>query len=119
MSEDFRASEIELKKNIEVLEGTFSKFGLEVVNVGVEYGTWLLGGKGIMFYCEIMSNEDLPEGASYHVKVNVYDSNGNLISMSSESIDADEFVGYDTLSIKVCHESIHDEAAKARVYLTK
>ena len=106
MTEKFRASEIELKKNFEILDGTFSKFGFEVMNVGIEYAD-MLGGKGIKFFCEIMSNEDMPEDAIYHIKVNVYNNNGDLISMGSDMIDTNDFTGYDTLEVVVFHESIH------------
>lgn len=118
MSNDFRACENELKKNIEILDGTFSKFGLEVTNVGVDYAD-MLGGKGIKFYCEIMSNVDLYEASYLKIKVNVYTADGNLISMGETSLNVDEFTGYDTIQVTVFHESIHDEAAKARVYMTK
>lgn len=118
MSNDFRASEIELSKNIEILDGTFSKFGLEVTNVGVVYAE-MLGGNGIKFFCEIMSNADLLEDTRLNIKVNVYTASGNLISMGETLLNLDDFTGYDTIQVTVFHESIHDEAAKARVYITK
>lgn len=118
MNTDFRACEIELKKNIDILEGTFSKFGLEVINVGVEYAN-MLGGKGIKFFCEIMSNETLPEKTHFNIKINVYNANGDLISMGSKMMSTDQYMGYDTFEIAVFHKSIHDEAAKVRIYLTK
>lgn len=39
--------------------------------------------------------------------------------MGETSLDVDDFTGYDTIQVTVFHESIHDEAAKARVYMTK
>lgn len=118
MENNYRACEIELKKNVDILDGTFSKFGLEVMNVGVAYAD-MVGGKGIRFYCEIMSNEDLPTDQNFNIKVNVYDKNGDLISMGSEILDPKKFTGYDTILVAVFHETIHEEAAKVRIYLTR
>jgi hypothetical protein len=116
--ENFINLENELKKNIDILENTFSKFGLELVNVGAQYAN-MVGGKGIKFFCEIMSNADMPEDEHFHVKINVYDSKGSLISMGQEKLNTKDFTGYDTLCIAVFHDTIHYEVTKARIYLTK
>ena len=50
---------------------------------------------------------------------NVYDKNGDLISMGSESFNSNNFTGYDTFAIAVFHDTIHANAAKAKIYLTK
>lgn len=118
MSEDFSSRENELRKNIEIMDNTFAKFNLKVLNVGVEYAT-MVGGKGIRFYCEIMADDDLNPDIDLIIKINVYSQEGNLISMGEEPLSGEYFIGYDTLQIAVFHDSIHDEAAKARIFLTK
>ncbi|WP_026661852.1 hypothetical protein [Butyrivibrio proteoclasticus] len=118
MSEDFTSCENELKKNIEILDKTFDKFGLKVLNVGVKYAN-MVGGKGIKFYCEVMSDENLSEDINLKIKINVYSNDGSLISMGDGTLIGKDFTGYDTFMIVVFHEMIHTEAAKARVYLTK
>ena len=39
--------------------------------------------------------------------------------MGSEILDPKKFTGYDTILVEVFHETIHEEAAKVRIYLTR
>lgn len=118
MSNEYSACENELRKNIEILDGTFAKFGLEVTNIGVQYGDYI-GGKGIKFFCEVMASGDFSVTSNLKIKVNVYSADGKLISMGDTTMYVDKFSGYDTFIVVVFHETIHDEAAKARIYMTK
>lgn len=116
--QDYLSNAIELKKNIDIIQTTFEKFGLEVLNVGLEFQD-MFGGKGIKFYIEILGNENLESSEAYNVKVNVYDKDGGLIAMGSNPFRTDVFSGFDTIVVTVFNETIWQEAVKARVYLTK
>ena len=116
--QDFASNANELKKNIDIIQATFEKFGLEVLNVGLEY-QGMLGGNGIKFYVEILGNEELDPDTWYEVKINVYDKDGGLISMDSEMFLGDSFSGFDTMAVAVFGENIWQDAAKARIYFTK
>lgn len=119
MIEKYKNNAIELKKNIEVLDNTFSKFGLKILNVGgLDYAEFL-GGNGIKFFVEIMSDEDIDSDDYLQLKINVYDENDDLISMGSTGIDMSEFSGYDTVDLVVFADDIFERAVKARVYLAK
>ena len=116
--EDYIKNEKRLKKNVQILESTFSKVGFEVKNVGVQYAQ-MIGGAGIKFFCEVLAIADIPLDEQFNIKINVYDKNGDLISMGSESFNSNNFTGYDTFAIAVFHDTIHANAAKAKIYLTK
>ncbi len=116
--EDYIKNEKRLKKNIEILENTFSKYNLHLVNVGIQYAE-MIGGKGIKFFCEIEANGELICDEQLSIKVNVYNKDGGLISMGSETFDCNNFTGYDTFVIAVFHDIIHNDATKAKIYLTK
>lgn len=97
---------------------TFEKYGLQVLNVGLEYQQ-MLGGNGIKFYVEILGNETLDSDQAFNIKTNVYDKNGSLISMGSDYFEGEDFSGFDTFEVVVFNDSIWQNAARARVYLTK
>lgn len=117
MEIDYSENEKKLRKKIEIVDTSFAAYGMEVLNVGVQYAD-MLGGKGIRFFCELQANKKLPKKAEYEIKVNVYTSRGELISMGSTRFAGNKFTGYDTFSIGVFHNSIQDNAAKAKVYLS-
>lgn len=116
--EDYSNEENELSKNIDILTPTFDKFGLEVMNVGIQYAD-MLGGHGIRFFVEIMSDKELEETSHINIKANVYDSNGRLITMGSMGFSPKDFSGYDTIQVTAFGDTIWDNAAKARIYATK
>lgn len=115
---DFLSKENELKQNIDIMQMTFEKFGLEVLNVSLTYQK-MLGGNGIKFFVEILSNESFDQNQSFYIKINVYDKDGVLISMNSKYLNGKSFLGFDTLDVAVFHENIWQNAVKARVYLAK
>ena len=114
------SEESELRKNITIMKDTFSKVGLKVLNVGVEYMD-LPVGKYIRFYCEVIAFEDcLEKDTEYYIKVNVYTEDDKLICMDrSIPLTSDQFTGYDTFLLMAKHHAIHEKAAKAKIYLTK
>ena len=116
--QDYISNATELKKNIDIIQSTFEKYGLEVLNVGLEYQQ-MLGGNGIKFYVEVLGNETLDPDLSFNLKINVYDKDGNILSMNSWYFDRESFSGFDTFDIAVFHETIWQDAVKARVYLTR
>ena len=115
---DYASNANELKKNIDIIQKTFEKYGLEVLSVGLEY-QGMLGGNGIKFYVEVLGNETLDPDQTFDLKINVYDKSGSIISMGSYYIDGEDFSGFDTYEIAVFHETIWQDATKARIYLTK
>ena len=108
----------ELKKNIEIMEGTFDKFGLEVLNVGVTFVDAYRGNK-IDVYCEVMSKEAVDIYDDIYIKVNFYKLNNELLIMGSEGIDLDDFSGYNTVKIETIGKDLFTDAVKARLYISK
>lgn len=79
MNEKYWENEVKLRKNITILDDTFSKVGLKVLNVGVEYVD-LSEEQYIRFYCEVIASENyIQKDAKYYIKVNVYTEDGELI----------------------------------------
>lgn len=117
LMESYEKEEKELKKHIDVMDKTFSRYGLKVGKIGVEYAD-MFGGPGIRFFIEVMSQNQVDATGSVKLKVNVYDSDDELISMDEEEIDLKKFSGFDTYKVTVFHDTIHDNAKSARVYLT-
>lgn len=113
----YEKEEKELKKHINVMDQTFSRYGLKVGKIGVEYAD-MFGGPGIRFFIEVISQNQETTTGSVKMKVNVYDSDDELISMDEEVIDLKKFSGFDTYKVTVFHDKIHDNAKSARVYLT-
>ena len=120
MNEKYWNNEVKLRKNITILDDTFSKVGLKVLNVGVEYMD-LPVGQYVRFYCEVIASEDyLEKDTEYYIKVNVYTEDDELICMDrSIPLTSDRFTGYDTFLLMARHHVIHEKAAKARIYLTQ
>lgn len=106
-----------LRGNIEAVQSTFDKYGLEISSTGASFAD-CLGGPAAEFFIEIIEKEKKSNDKVY-IKVNVYDENNQLIgsSASLSALDLGKFSGFDTYEVTVISSSMWQEAYKAKVYL--
>ena len=103
----------ELKKNTQVMLKTFEASGLELLNY-----SYMLDGDTLHCLVEVSSVEDDPETDSFDIKLNLYDSDGDIYAVREES--AYEFTGYDTFDIWTrSFSKVRDRIKKARLYVNK
>ncbi len=113
----------ELKKNTQIIQTTFNKFNLQVMQVG--YRPYAEDGDDdpdadCDFMVEISSLDNGPMKSNAYIKINLYDENGDLIDHDNKFINADEFTGYDTFKIMMANDSKTLIRAKsAKVYMSK
>ena len=108
----------ELKKNTDVMEMTFKKFNLQVLQF--TYRPYDEEDADCYLVIEVatISGNKISRGG--HIKVNLYDENGEIIDTASAYIDEDEFGGYDTFRILICDEGrMLIEAKTARIYMVE
>lgn len=107
----------ELKKNTEILEMTFEKAGLQVIQTSwKEYGDngWL------EFYIEVTGDpEKMQQDRYVHIKVNLYDEEGDILTMDDGLIVVERFSGYETLNISFYEDGLLSKASKARVFAVR
>ena len=113
----------ELKKNTQVIESTFSKFNLKVLQVA--YQPYAEDGDedpdaDCDLLIELTSINERPMSGDGHVKINLYDENGDLIYHDNHMIFAEKFAGYDTYSFMLSHDCKTLRIAKsAKVYMSR
>ena len=105
----------ELKKNTDIMEVTFKKFNLQVLQIS--YHPYSDDDAD----CELIIELTTIDGDSIlgdpRIKINLYDENGDIFFNTEEYIDGDEFAGYDTIKIALYNNSrTLLEAKSARVY---
>ena len=106
----------ELNKNVEILNMTFEKLNVQVLN----YGFCKIENNGHMsFVIEVatLSNTELEDDVT--IKVTLYDANNTIIDSDQGFIFVDDFLGYDTLTIHFYIDNVAFVAAKARVFATR
>ena len=115
--EQYEGNAKKLRSNIETIQSTFDKYGLEVTGTGASFAD-CLGGHAAKFYIEIAGNPKVVADNLY-MKVNVYDEDNQLLGSGScnKSIDLGSFSGFDTYEVTVISSTIWQEAHKAKVYL--
>ena len=112
----------ELKKNTQIIQTTFSKFNLQVLQVG--YRPYAEEGDDepdadCDFMIEISSLDNAPMKCNAYIKINLYDENGDLIDHDNKLVIADEFSGFDTFKIMMTNDSKTLLRAKsAKVYMS-
>lgn len=94
----------ELKKNFEVLENTFEKIGLQLVNFGLQNppsGQRVLNVEDadfdVLVEVTLKNSEDLKKNVV--IRVNLYNQDDELIFTNDGRINKDTFIGYDTIRI--------------------
>lgn len=106
-----------LSKHIEVVDQMMSHLNLRVLNVSCRTGN--SDGGCFTAYVEICSIDGNEIPSDVCIKMNTYDSDGNLVDTSNTSIRAKNFIGYDTVSIYFSQDCALDEAASGRLYATR
>ncbi len=104
----------ELRKNIQILSNTFERANLQVLNIGCK--PYSDTDPDAIFYVELSSLSGLNIPSTVEVKINLYNSDGEIICMSSEYLYGEEFSGYDTLSITFPNTNALDIAVSGRLY---
>ncbi len=117
MKKKYLEKALELKKNTEIIENTFNKYNLKVLQYsytdgGIKYDDCI-------FYIEISSLEDTTLTEDVKIKLNLYDENGEIVSSKDELILAEKFEGYDTINIKINFCRALSRSKTARVFLIK
>lgn len=108
----------ELKKNTDVMEMTFKKFNLQLIQFS--YHPYSDNDADCDFLVELMSEDGDAIVDSVYLKINLYDENGDLFLNEYEFINHEDFSGYDTFKI-----NLYDngrtllEAKSARIYMSK
>ena len=85
----------QLNKSIEILEMTFDKFNLQALTPG----------------------EKLTEDIA--IKANFYDEDSTIIFSNDNTIDADEFSGYDTIHMYLNEDNLAFNMVKCRIFATR
>lgn len=108
----------ELKKNTDIMEMTFKRFNLRVLQYSYHPCSDKDADCELIIELVTIDGDSILDDAS--IKVNLYDENGEIFLTESEYIDSDDFAGYDTFKIDLYNNSNTLIMAKtARVYMSK
>lgn len=108
----------ELKKNTDVMDFTFAKFNLKVLQYA--YHPYSDDDADCELIIEIATIDGNAMTDSSSVKINLYDENGDIFFTTEEYIMEEDFAGYDTFKIKLYNNSrTLLEAKSARIYMSK
>lgn len=107
-----------LNKRLQILEATFEENTLKVMATACKPFSDYNGD--LYVYVELSTISGRRIKNDIHLKINLYDVDGNLYMSDYENIFADEFTGYDTVTIE-CKDSQHvlDRAYKGKLYVIK
>ena len=108
----------ELKKNTDIMEMTFKKFNLRVLQYSYHPYSDEDADCELIIELVTMEGDSMTDDAS--IKVNLYDEKGEIFLTESYYIDSENFAGYDTFKISLYNNSNTLIMAKtARVYMSK
>ena len=107
-----------LNKRLQILEFTFEENNLKVIATGCKPFNDYNGDLYVYVELSTISGKKLKN--DLRLKINLYDVEGNLYMSAFEDVFADEFAGYDTITIE-CKDSQHvlDRAFKGKLYVIK
>lgn len=110
----------ELKKNLHVLENTFSANNLQILNIGCEISE-IFSLYHVNFYIELATIEGTQINYDCQAKINFYNEDGDLCKIcTSNDIDKDKFLGYDTVALYFSGSiDTISSISKARLYISK
>ena len=108
----------ELKRRTEVLDFTFEKCNLQIIQF--TYNQCSGDNYDFDVFAEVAAVEGHKIENDVSIKVNLYDTDGELIRTSNNILLSDDFPGYDTVQI-FCHDNRKAllEAKSARIYAVK
>lgn len=112
---DYRIAAKELKKNIQLMESTFTRSNLQVINISCK-PMFEDDDAKLKVFVELstISGTRIPTNTS--IKINLYDSEDELYTSDETLIMQDLFNGYDTISIDIYDEHTLEVAVKGRLY---
>ena len=101
----------ELKKNTLVMQKTFDSGRLELLNYG-----FVIDNETLHFLAEISAADDNTETKDFDIKLNLYDADGNILKVCSES--SYHFSGFDTFDLYLGDiDQYRNAVTKARLYI--
>lgn len=107
----------QLNKSTEILETTFDKFNLQVIGYGFcgiqQHNGWM----ELLIELTLTPGEKLTDDIS--IKSNFYDEDGTIIFYKNAYIDADNFLGYDTIHMNLYEDNLAFNTVKCRIFATK
>lgn len=105
----------ELKRNTKLMEHTFEKFNLQVLQFTYRPCSDNDADCKLIIELETIDEEMMEDDAS--IKVNLYDENGEIILTQECFIDSEEFDAYDTFELSLYNNSrTLIEAKSARIF---
>ena len=108
----------ELKRNTRIMEGTFSKFNLKVLQISYHPYSDDDADCELIVEIESINGESMDDDAV--IKINLYDKDGEILMTEDYYIDGEEFAGYDTYKISLYNNSrTLLEAKSARLYMSQ
>ncbi len=105
----------DLKQNTAVMQDTFNRFNLQVIQFTYQV---IEEDQGCDVIIEVSSSNGtaMPENA--YIKINMYDGEGNIILTEEELIWANKFTGYNTYKLWIDANDLPVfDARSARIYL--
>lgn len=108
----------QLKKNIEIMENTFTVNNLQILNLNVRPAGVEDADFDILIELATINGNSIP--SSVDIKINLYNEDGDLYSLEETWIDEDTFSGYDTVKIMCgnCDMTLK-KVVKGRIYATR
>ena len=114
----YRIAAKNLNRRLQILESTFEENNLKVLATGCKPCNDNDGD--LLVYVEMVSLTGKKIKNDLLLKINIYNADGELYMSDSEDIYADEFNGYDTITIN-CKDSHHvlDHAYNGKLYVVQ
>lgn len=107
----------QLNKSTEILEMTFDKFNLQVIGYGFcgiqQHNGWM----ELLIELTLTPGEKLTDNIS--IKANFYDEDNTIIFYENKFINADKFLGYDTIHMYLNEDNLAFNTVKCRIFATK
>lgn len=107
----------ELRKNTEVLDATFERAGIQVIQQSWQVTGGIEGG--LSCYVEVTGDLDKIPDKYVTIKANLYDENGEIVKMHFSTIGKETFTGYETKEIMFYDEGILFRSCKARIFAVR
>jgi hypothetical protein len=107
----------ELKKNIQIMTNTFEGNNLQVLNVSCRPTSSTSAHLDV--YVELASIKGSKISTNVDIKINLYDSDGELLYCESQALFSCDFRGYDTLKILCYDDNTLNNATKGRLYAVR
>lgn len=115
---NFRTAASKLRGSITVMTSTFELNNLQVLNIGCK--PYKDDDGDLVVYVELSSIDGGTIPCDLSLKINLYDSEGNIYMINDYYISAESFTGYDTIEMD-CFDSSHtlEIAVSGRLYVSR